>query len=65
MSKEATATPETATTSDGTWLSIWIGEDEKRKLRIAAALTDTTMSKLARELIVAGVDQMTAGSPDA
>jgi hypothetical protein len=43
------------------WLSVWLGKDEKKKLRMVAAERETTMSKLARELIASGLDQMTDG----
>lgn len=45
------------------YLTVVLGMDTKRKLRLAAAMKETTMSRLARDLITAGLDQMTAGLP--
>ena len=37
--------------SDGVWLSVWLDEDTKKKLRVRAAVEETSMSKLAADLI--------------
>ena len=41
---------------DGTWLSVWLAKDTKKKLRLRAAVEETSMSAMAADLIAAAIN---------
>lgn len=47
MAKE----PAAKTSKQGVWLSVWLDDETKKKLRVRAAVEETSMSKLAADLI--------------